>query len=699
MNNSDAIYEHLHLELRRIEEIAVSHVDDSVDSDDPERGLKGVSRLLAELEDQAREMGLVFPIDLLCERFSLTDVERRILLVSLLPSFMPEVLERSGVQQYTGGLFLLYPLTLEMSGFFSEEGALEYRRALSANSKLCRYKLVGLHSDISQSNSDYFIYGYRRIVDFLMGDRRLDRELSTYARLIDPDDVSASDKREGEGHYSGAVTAIDDILLRGRLPFVMLTGPSKAEKDRFVFDYCKQKGMVVLDIDLDRLQRQPPLKELHLLAKDFGRDLRLLNGVLLLRSWNSESGKSTLEMQDRERLIIELVREAHLPIFFASDKEFRFSDESRRVENIETLKIPFGIPDTEKRGDIWRDALNGNLVENSSLDPENLARRYRFTEEQIRMAVDDAKILAGDRRDFSGILTQEDLHRSCRRRMQVNFPGTVKKIETDFQWDDLILSDDHIARLKELAYHLRHSDIVYDDWGFQGKSTAARGIHVLFSGHSGTGKTMAAGVIAKETGLDLYRIDLAGVVNKYIGETEKNLSKIFDEAHNSQAILFFDEADALFGKRSEVKDARDRYANIEVAYLLQKMEEYNGMTILATNLVSNLDEAFKRRLHFMIEFPMPDKATARRLWGRAFPVKAPLGNDIDLDFLSNELQFSGGNIKNVALNAAFFAAEEGTEICMRHVMRSVRREYQKSGRPFGQEDMKKYYDMAIGEIK
>jgi SpoVK/Ycf46/Vps4 family AAA+-type ATPase len=221
---------------------------------------------------------------------------------------------------------------------------------------------------------------------------------------------------------------------------------------------------------------------------------------------------------------------------------------------------------------------------------------------------------------------------------------------------------------------------VHGDWGFGNKLGHGRGISALFSGGSGTGKTMAAGIIANELGLDLYRIDLSQVVNKYIGETEKNLERVFNAAEQANAILFFDEADALFGKRSDVKDAHDRYANLEVGYLLQKMEEYEGLAILATNLRQNLDDAFLRRLSVIVDFPFPDQAQRLGIWRVLFPPGAPLAADVDFAALACEVSLSGGHLRNVALAAAFLAAEAGSAITQAQLWHAVRREFQKLGR-------------------
>lgn len=235
--------------------------------------------------------------------------------------------------------------------------------------------------------------------------------------------------------------------------------------------------------------------------------------------------------------------------------------------------------------------------------------------------------------------------------------------------------------------------MVYDQWGFARK-IAGKDLNVLFSGPPGTGKTMAAGIIAAELGLDLYKIDLSQVVSKYIGETEKNLQHIFQAAENSNAILFFDEADTLFGKRSQVKDAHDRYANLEISYLLQQMEEYDGVALLATNLHANVDEAFLRRLKFSIEFPFPDEPARLLIWQEFFPPAVPTSSDIDFPFLARQFKLAGGNIKNIVLNAAFLAAARDEPVSMRHIILAAHREYQKMGKISLESEFGQYYRMV-----
>jgi SpoVK/Ycf46/Vps4 family AAA+-type ATPase len=277
-------------------------------------------------------------------------------------------------------------------------------------------------------------------------------------------------------------------------------------------------------------------------------------------------------------------------------------------------------------------------------------------------------------------ITSQDLFAACRAQSSGRLDTLAHKIRTTYTWDDIVLPTDQISQLREICIQVRHRRIVLERWGFDRHLAMGKGINVLFAGQSGTGKTMAAEIIAADLGLELYKIDLSSMVSKYIGETEKNLDRVFSAAREANAILFFDEADALFGKRSEVKDAHDRYANIEVGYLLQKMEEYDGVVILATNLRKNLDDAFVRRLHVAIDFPFPEEEDRLRIWRKVFPHEAPLADDVDLVFLARQFKLAGGNIRNIALLSAFLAAEDGASIGMSQLVRAIRREYQKLGK-------------------
>lgn len=273
----------------------------------------------------------------------------------------------------------------------------------------------------------------------------------------------------------------------------------------------------------------------------------------------------------------------------------------------------------------------------------------------------------------------------------------MDKIKTAFRWDDIVIPSHSMRQLREIAAAYMHRDLVYSEWGFESKCPSAKGINVLFTGPSGTGKTMASQILANELELDLYRIDLAAVVSKYIGETEKNLNGIFGMAQDGRAVLLFDEADALFGKRSEVKDAHDRYANIEITYLMQRLEEFGGIVVMTTNLNRNLDESLSRRMRYIVEFPFPDAELRTRIWERVFPSQAPLSEELDFRFLGQQFEMSGGNIRNAALSAAFLAADGKGSITMEHVVLAIAREMKRMGRVPSRSEFRKYHHLIRSE--
>jgi SpoVK/Ycf46/Vps4 family AAA+-type ATPase len=281
---------------------------------------------------------------------------------------------------------------------------------------------------------------------------------------------------------------------------------------------------------------------------------------------------------------------------------------------------------------------------------------------------------------------RDRLWKACLVSTRPRLDTLAHRLEPRVTWDDLVLPPADLRILQQIAEQVAHRSTVYEKWGFNRKMSRGLGISALFAGDTGTGKTMAAEVIAMHLRLDLYRIDLSSVVSKYIGETEKNLRRLFDAAENGGAILFFDEADALFGKRSEVKDSHDRYANIEINYLLQRMEAYRGLAILATNMKSALDPAFMRRLRFVVNFPFPGAVERKAIWQKVFPANVPQSG-LDFDRLSR-LHIAGGNIYNIALNAAFMAARANGLVSMPMVLEAARAEFRKLERPINENDFR-----------
>lgn len=355
------------------------------------------------------------------------------------------------------------------------------------------------------------------------------------------------------------------------------------------------------------------------------------------------------------------------------------------------VPVPLPVPGLEESRGLWREFLRDCPLAGEQKADE-LAGKYRLTPGQMKQAIETACTLAR----WQGLegVDGDCLDRGCRSQLRHALGDRARKVEAVFAWEDLILPENSKRLLRSACDQMRYRRQVYGAWGFGRKLAYGAGLSMLFSGPPGTGKTMAAQIAAGELGLELYKVDLAAVVSKYVGETEKNLNEIFREASRSQAVLFFDEADVLFGKRTEMKDAHDKYNNMEAAYLLQKMEEYTGVSILATNFLQNFDEAFKRRLKFIIEFPLPGVEARRLLWRAVFPVQTPLEAEIDWEFLAAQFELSGSSIKNAAVNAAFLAAGDGRAVGMGHVLTALRRELFKSGKILTREDFGQYYMLA-----
>jgi hypothetical protein len=327
--------------------------------------------------------------------------------------------------------------------------------------------------------------------------------------------------------------------------------------------------------------------------------------------------------------------------------------------------------DEVERDACWTRALGGEFG-----DAAAITSAFRLGPQRIERAATAARLAARHR---GGPLESADIHAGARLQNASGLQRLARRIEPVAGWSDLVVTAQVSAALREVTARVRHRALVLDGWQLRRGGGRGDGLTAMFSGPSGTGKTLAAEVIARELGVDLHTVDLATVVDKYIGETEKNLDRIFDEAEQVNTVLFFDEADALFGKRSEVRDARDRYANVEVAYLLQRMERFDGLAILATNLRLNIDDAFARRLDVTVDFPKPKAAERLRLWVHLIGRRLPLDDTVDLPFLADSFDIAGGSIRNVVVTAAYLAAEAGRDVTMTDFVRGVAREYNKLG--------------------
>jgi len=543
------------------------------------------------------------------------------------------------------------------------------RHRFTAGSVLVDNKLLHVFEDPGLQQAPLlgkYVRIDERIGSYLLGSDEADARLLPYLRQV----------------TSG--TAFDDLVLppeiKSRLVPVFnqllsatgnlyFQGSSGVGKRSTAEALCRQAGVPLLTVDAEVLAGLD-LSSFESLVKLARREAALQKCALY---WE---GFGALLADDKRPLLNILLRELEKPgviSFLAGDTAW---EPTGNRSELRFLRIEFSRPGSEQRIQLWKAALPSQ----AEVDLRSLANAFRLTAGQIRSAAVTAGSLARWRDPDAGPVTTAELYEACRLHSSRKLSTLGRKIKPHHTWSDIVLPDDKLRQLQEVCNSMKYRSLVYDEWGFDRKLSLGKGLNVLFAGPSGTGKTMAAGIMAGELGLDLYKIDLSTVVSKYIGETEKNLARIFAEAESSNAILFFDEADALFGKRSEVRDSHDRYANIEINYLLQKMEEHEGVAILATNFRKNMDDAFVRRMHFTVEFPFPNEADRRRIWERIWPAETPQSAELDLDFMARRFEIAGGNIRNIALAAAFLAASDGGVVSMSHLLHGTKREFQKMGK-------------------
>lgn len=578
-------------------------------------------------------------LGLLAGRFQLTSLEAWTLFACLAP-------------ELAGGLERLYAyaqddasrraLTPDIALSLFADLAGERDEALACflpTSPLRRWRLLRVENAGGQPLAQKALALDDRVLGFLLGSNAIDERI---AHLLQP--VAGGQRLAAS--REGVAAEIEGLLGDGP---VNLVGPAGAGLRSLAGAACERAGLRLFAVDLARLAGAPEPREAAALI---AREVRLQGAALLIEA---EPGADLA-------LLRELSHVAPPSLVASRD----------RLMGAPVFVRP--LPAGEQAA-LWKEALGPvpddlaeRLAEQFDLGPEAIAEAASATSDPGRV------------------------WQICRERGRRALDGLAQRIDGPGTWADIVLPPDTEQHVREIAGQVRHRFQVYERWGLRAKLSRGRGIAALFAGPSGCGKTMAAEVLANELGLDLYRIDLAGMISKYIGETEKNLRAIFDAAEQAGGILFFDEADALFGKRSEVRDAHDRYANIEIDYLLQRMEEYRGLAILATNMRQALDPAFLRRLRFVVEFPFPEGEQRQRIWRLAFP-PGMATEGLDFAFLAR-LELAGGNIATIAINAAFLAAGEGAPVQMKHVLQAVRREYIKLDQPLRQSEFGPYASLV-----
>lgn len=403
------------------------------------------------------------------------------------------------------------------------------------------------------------------------------------------------------------------------------------------------------------------------------------------------------ERQDQERelwlgMVLRSLAGTLRPVFLASPRKL---GERELGGMLQIQSFEMGAMSAAQAGRVWREEARPYRFV-PGLHPQEMAQLFRFTRGQIREALHNADQDARRSRGASEGIGHESLRRGCYSLFESRLVTRAVRVPCEYRWEDLILPAAQKEKLQAAAGQVRRRHQVYEEWGFCKKMPYGQGLSMIFAGPPGTGKTMAAQVFAGELGLELYKVELSAVVSKYVGETEKNLNEIFSQAQRSQVALFFDEADVLFSKRTEVKEANDKYSNMEAAFLLQKIESYEGVTVLATNLIQNFDEAFKRRMRFIVEFPFPGKEERREIWRRAIPEEMP-AEELDEEYLAETFELSGSNIRSCVLHAAFLAAERGKSVGMEEILQGIRNEYAKNGKSLTRGELGEYF-MLLPEI-
>lgn len=567
----------------------------------------------------------------------------------------------------------------------STEERLIGREYFSLDAPLIKHHLINL-SDNGQQDRAPLILKYikvdERIIDYLMASDEPDFRIRNFCTLIKPkkifDDLVLPDEIKNR--------FIEFAKLHGQNKATMFffQGPYGTGKKTIAEAFCNELGNALLVVDHKVLVEDPSFKTLTIIL----RECLLHDSSLFLE------GFDVIMKNEDHRLDLKKIFKI-LDTFpkwvFLSGIQLR--EPPHVIKNHNIYYITLNLPSYIDRKRIWESFLNEIPDTSKDVDIDALATKFKFSGGQIKDAIFTACNIVRANNSGESLPSMDTLYQGCKAQSNKKLTTLARKIIPHHTWNDIVLQEDTKEQLKEVSGYIKYKGIVYTDWGFDKKLSLGKGLNVLFSGPSGTGKTMAAGIIAGEVGLDIYKIDLSSMVSKYIGETEKNLQKIFNEAETSNAILFFDEADALFGKRAETRDSHDRYANIEINYLLQKMEEHEGIVILATNFKKNIDEAFLRRMHFAIEFLPPDEMSREQIWKNIFPLDTPLEGDIDFGFLS-KFKITGGNIKNIALSAAFLAASNSGQVTIEHLIKATKREFQKMGKLCTSGDFGKYYNMV-----
>lgn len=640
---------------------------------DPFRGLyisdADVDRLLRSPDSEIRAAASREPLasgprfDDLAARYKLSSVEADALLLAAAPELDLRY-ERifAYLQDDVNRRRPSIDLTVAVLG---ASGAERFRTGaiFGVTAPLRRHALVRLSGDDSVPWPRRELVADSRIVAFLAGDDSLDERLTGFVTSCRTGNSRPVDQ--------GLLRLLRNAMETAAPLRVCLRGSDEQEKRLAVVACVARLGIELLIADISAASKAPG--DLASALRNLIREAGLRNAALLLEGVDALA-------EDAQEIFWNALAEYAGAAMIATNRVVR----AGRNHLNGAITIPVEAPQWAVRRAAWKRFLHSHGSRPRPALLDSLAESFLFGVARIEDVAETAAKVAEYRGEP---LRGEHAFEAARMSTGHELAAVTNRVTAIHGWEDIVLPDDALASLREICARVERRRRVLEQWGFESKLSGGKGVNALLHGHSGTGKTMAAEVVARELHLDLYKIDLAGVVSKYIGETEKNLDRIFTAASSANAILFFDEADALFGKRSEVRDSHDRYANLEISYLLQKMEQYEGVSILATNLRQNLDDAFLRRLTFSIAFPFPDEESRRKIWERIWPKRTPVAADVDAAWLASRFLLSGGNIRNVALAAAFYAVEDGGAVTLHHVLLAVRAEFRKMGKMLTEAEM------------
>lgn len=628
--------------------------------------------------------GCALPLISVARRFRLTSFQYQILILSLAPEvdltfqrlyshLLNDVTRKRPTVDLALQLFATDPSTKRIG-----------RTAFQPDSPLIRFNLIEVDPGSGALETSLLLREFKmpeRMVLWMLGDDRLAPEMANYASLMEsrPD-------LEGLIYASDTTNRINALMhhlihLRDQAeagdptPLVALTGFAGVGKRSVATRVSASLGRRTLVVSLDGTAFPPARRDR--MFRDLAREAHLHDATLCLANYREEL--ITAGYAPGLTYLYGLLRMAPgLGVLTSTDIEIGLGGAGDGF----STRLPLDVPDTTGKIKLWEGLIAVTKTPmDDDVDLRSFALKYGFTAgNTIRVlhhAHEEAIMRSGNP---GAAANSKDLDAACRIQLGQGLSGIASRVRRTATWADLVLPDETLDTLKEIVVQARFRNIVFHEWGFDRKMTSGKGLSILFSGPPGVGKTMVAGVIANELDMDLFKVDLSQIVSKYVGETEKNLKKVFDAAQGNQFIILFDEADSLFAKRTEVKSSVDRYANLEVNYLLQKMEEYGGISVLTTNFEQGIDDAFKRRLNFRVDFPFPESEDRSRLWHVMIPHETPLEEDIDYDWLGEKYELAGGNIKNAVLRAAFWAAKDARAVGIDDLELAAEREAREIGK-------------------